>query len=281
MYSHKSEYLEGLEYNLVLPESLSKLQQTQIISTLDKYRELIPSEEDEQVDGLASVIENNKKKMIMITTHAAYLLSFEDYSIVERRVMLEDIFGLIISRKKDGFVIGVKVNYTENIIIKSEFVEDIVKALQQLNFEAFNVFFPWVTHENSSDFTKFLHSKEFIAKDLQSQENLAVLKAIVQKGNVGETKILVEKCSSSSENKEKDTNFVLTDEAVYSLDLFFNFVFCFSLKKIDKIVFNKKEEYAVIYEQDGVHIFRISLEVCEKIKEEARKVENKIKITDE
>ena len=281
VFSNRSEMHEGLEYNLTAPTDLSKIQQNQIISALDKYHSLLKDEEEEQVDGLAPIIEKNKKFMVMLTTIAIYIVNADNLSIVEKRIRIEDFQILVISKLRDSFLIGVKIDYLENILIKSEFVEDLLKGIQQIYFEGFGNYLPWINKGSYSDLGKLIKNKNLIGEFDDTEMNSAFIKIATENGNIGEIKVLMENCSDSAEKKNKNVFFLMTDNAVYTLDDNYTLKNKFLLNKIEKVSINKKNQYLVIYEEGGVHMFTLPIKYSESIKQYASKIGNKIKVTEE
>jgi hypothetical protein len=277
VFSRKSEIEEGLDCNLIFLDSLSKLQQTQIKAALNEYKSLIPEYEQEQVEGLLNLTDQ-KNKTMMLTTHAIYILNSEDYSIVNKRVIIADIFVLVISKLKDAVLIGTTTEHSENILIVSDKVQDALKAIQQIYYEAVEEYLPWVTEPTSDGFSQKLTEKNL---SQGVNKNLWAYKVIVEYGDIGETIILVNKCSGTANPTERNLYFIMTDESIYTLDVSYKYKTKFSLTSIEKITINKKNEYIVIYEDAGVHIFTLPLSYTDIIKQECMKLGNKINIIDD
>lgn len=281
LVSVQSDMPSVLDYNLIMAEDLSKLQQNQILSALDSFSSLLLDDETESVDGLAGVIDKNKKMMLMLTTQAIYFLNADDLSLVERRVRIEHCVFLVISQKKDSFLIVVSGNSSENLLIRSDSVVDLLKAIQQLSLETRDKYLPWVTHENSSTFPKLILDKTLIQDLDNSDEHYGMIIAVVEHGNIGEVKIAIERCSDTFDGKEKNIIFVMTNEAIYTLDKKCMFKNRFLISLVEKISISQKEKYLVLYEEGGVHVFAIDISYAEKIQTASRKVGNMFKIVDD
>ena len=137
----RSVVKESLEYTLIMPEDLTKPQQNQILMILDKYKSLIQEDDQEEVDGFLYVEENKKKLMIMITTHAIYVLKPEDFSLIVRRVKLEDIFLIVLTKSKNELLFVIRGS-KEDFLISSDNMENLLKSIQQVSYEAFNQYLP-------------------------------------------------------------------------------------------------------------------------------------------
>ena len=73
-----------------------------------------------------------------------------------------------------------------------------------------------------------------------------------------------------------NVHFILTDQAVYSLDSRYGFKNRISLRNIEKITTNRKDKYLNIYENNGVYEFSMPLEIKNRIEEAALKIGNDI-----
>ena len=281
MLSYQSEIPDVLDYNLILAEDLTKLQRNQILSALDSFSSLLVADEEETVDGLAPVVDKNRKYMLMLTTQAVYLLNPEDLSLVERRVRIEHFLVLVISKKKDAFLIGVNATSSENLLVRSEKTVDLLKAIQQLCHESMGKYLPWLTQEDSSELYKLITDKNLIQRVENSEDYWAMIKVIVEHGKIGETKVFMERCSDSANGKEKNIIFLMTEEAIYTLDKHCKFRGKVFLTKIEKMIVNRKSELVVVYEEQGVHVFSVPITYSETIQQYSWKLGNKFQITNE
>ena len=278
--SNRTEARETLEYSLLMPEDLSKLQQTQILSVLDNYKSNLSAGDQEEVDGFVYVEESKKQHMMMISTHAVYLLKPEDISKVEKRVQLENIPLLVISKTKDTILFVVK-NSSEDFVVCCENFENLLKSLQQVSFEAFGQYIPWITAQNAVETFALLRKVNVNTTDLLNDEHLAIVKAIVEHGCIGETKLLVESCRNCGESKLMNVYFVMTDQAIYTLDSSYGFKHRIDLRSIEKLSINQKSGYLVIYESLGIHEYSLPLTISKSIQESARKLGKNIQIIED
>lgn len=251
----------------------------QIIGALDSFKSSIPEDEQESVDSLAQIMQQGQAKMMMITTHSIFIVDLENFSRVERRIQLEDLDVIVLNKKKDQCLIIVQQEYLENLIFSSDKLDDILLAVQQVNYEAFEQYLPWSLLESDADLKKSGANKKTWPRELKSYENLNVFKVIVENGKIGELKIAFEQ--SSCDSNHKVVFFMLTDLAVYSLDKEYRLVSRIELKSIDKVVENKKNKILVLYYDGGVATFNKILHVKKKIEQESEKLGKKIKFVKE
>ena len=269
----------GLVYDLLLPKDFSKPQQLQIIAALDSFKSTVPEDEQESVDSLAQVTENGRSKMMMITTHSIFILDPENFSQVDRRVQLEDLDVFVLTKKQDQCLLIVQQEYLENLLFASNKLDDILLAVQQVNYEAFEQYLPWSVLESDGDLKKLALSKKTWPRELKSYQNLSVFKVIVENGKIGELKIAFEQSSCDSDSRV--VFFMLTDLAVYSLDKDYRLVARIQLRSIDKVVENKKNKILVVYYDGGVATFNRVLHVKKKIQQESEKLGKKVKFVKE
>lgn len=263
--SNRTEIDQNLEYSLIMPEDLSKIQQTQVLSVLDNYKSLLSPDDQEQVDGFVYVTESQKNYLMMVSTHAIYLLNPDNVSLVESRTKLEDISLIVISKNYDVLLFVVK-NSSEDFVVQCENMEGLVKSLQQVTVEAFGQYLPWITVEKAEDVHGMVNTVKVEGNLLLKDEHLAIVKAIVENGNIGETVMVKEMCTNSGESKLMNVNFVLTDQAIYILDSSYGFKKRISLLDIEKLAINK-DSYLVIYEILGIHEFSLPQHFSDSIKQ--------------
>jgi hypothetical protein len=275
--SYKSEEATELDYNLILTEDLTKDQKLQITSVLDRYKYLITENEQEIVDGLINVSKRGENLMMMITTHAIYLLDSKDYCTVINRVRLEDLILIVLSKTKDTLLFVVK-NLKDNFYVNCEDIENLLKGLQQVSYDAFQQYLPWITVNTSEEVYKMQSSMPIETETLLSDEHIAIIKSIVEHGNIGETKLLTEYCPNNGKSKIMNLHFIMTDQAIYTLDSSYGFKNRFMLAEIEKIIVDKENNYVIIYEPDGAHEFSLPLKVTAKIKKAASQCGKRILI---
>jgi hypothetical protein len=277
--TYESELSECLKYDLLIPKNLSRAQQLQILSALDQYKEALPEDEQENVDGLAEIIEKGKSKFLMITTHALYVLSSDNFSLVERRILLEDLELVVINKKKDQSLLLVRQDYLENLVFASGKIVDVILSVQQVNFEAFEEYLPWAVYDNPNDLDKLSEQKNMWPKELKSNENLRIFKVIIENGEFPETKVVFEKTSSDTDPLVGF--FMMTDLAIYTLGKDYSFLNRVDLMTIDKLIENKKNKMLVIYHDAGVNTFISLSNISQKIQKEAEKLSKTVKIVKE
>ncbi|OMJ96347.1 hypothetical protein SteCoe_86 [Stentor coeruleus] len=276
-FSHRSEINEGLNYTLINPEDLSKPQQKKILECLDRFNYSLGTGEIEEVDGFAYIEENKKNHMMMITTHAIYLLKPEDLSLVSKRVILEDVTILVISKNKDTLLIANRVNKAD-FCISCDNIDNIVKSIQQVSNEAFGQYVPWIVCEKGSDVLSMLYNVNIDEKKLFNEQHLAILKIIVEHGDIGENEILVENTCSKRDGQMINGIFVVTESAIYHVDTSYAFVKRIDLKNIDKIVYTNRENCMAIYEDLDISEYNLKIGVCEKVRQAASECRKMIKV---
>ena len=275
----RSVVKESLEYTLIMPEDLTKPQQNQILMILDKYKSLIQEDDQEEVDGFLYVEENKKKLMIMITTHAIYVLKPEDFSLIVRRVKLEDIFLIVLTKSKNELLFVIRGS-KEDFLISSDNMENLLKSIQQVSYEAFNQYLPWINAENSAELEKMKNNVVLDNRSMFSDENLAIIKLIVENGCIGEIKIINESFIDNKDTRALNAHFILTDQAIYLADSSYGFKKRISLANIEKISINSKDKFVIIFDNTGIHEFSIPLDISNQIKETAWILEKNIIIND-
>ena len=273
VFSNRSETVFGLNYNLIMPEELTKAQQNQILSVLDNYKNFLKENDQEVVDGFVYVFQDDQKMIMMITTHAFYLLSIDNFMNVIKRTTLEDIILIVLSKNKEILLFVLKT--LKDFCLTCEYTTDLVKALQQVTFEAFNQYIPWITKETDEEVRKLQNNLKIEDKAILSDENLAITKAIIENGEIGETRLVLESCMNSGASKMMNIYFLLTDLAVYTLDSSYSFLTRFLLRNIEKIEISYKDENVLIHEIENIHEFSLPVSLTEKIKEAAWKLGNK------
>lgn len=276
-FSHRSEINEGLNYTLINPEDLTKPQQKKILECLDRFKYSLGTDEIEEVDGFAYIEENKKNYMMMITTHALYLLKPEDLSLASKRVILEDVAILVISKNKDTLLVANRVSKAD-FCVACDNVENIVKSIQQVSNEAFGQYVPWIVCDNGSDVLSMLYNVNIDEKKFFNEQHLAILKVIVEHGDVGESEILVENTSYCKDDQMINGIFVVTESGVYEVNTSYMFVKRIYLKDIDKIVYSNSGSCMAIYEDLDIHEYNLRIGVCEKIRQAASECGKIIKV---
>ena len=102
-----------------------------------------------------------------------------------------------------------------------------------------------------------------------------LLVPIIENGEIGETRLVLESCMNSGASKMMNIYFLLTDLAVYTLDSSYSFLTRFLLRNIEKIEISYKDENVLIHEIENIHEFSLPVSLTEKIKEAAWKLGNK------
>lgn len=261
IFSNRSEAHNTLKYSIITPEDLSPDQQKQVIKALDKYKDLLAPDEQEMVDGFFHV-QTDSSYLMMITTYALYLLNPVDLSDVNMRVELEQISYIILTKTKE-FVGFVEKSVKNLIKIKSEDIEDLVKSVQQVNFEAFNQYLPWVVVEAIDK----VRDQDVDKKTLMAERNLSICKVIVEHGNIGESVKIIEKCNNSGQNRIMTVFLVLTEECLYMLDSSLGFLDLILFRDVQEVAYKEKENLLEVKGKGKNFGFVVDAEMARKVKE--------------
>ena len=117
-------------------------------------------------------------------------------------------------------------------------------------------------------------------RSMFSDENLAIIKLIVENGCIGEIKIINESFIDNKDTRALNAHFILTDQAIYLADSSYGFKKRISLANIEKISINSKDKFVIIFDNTGIHEFSIPLDISNQIKETAWILEKNIIIND-
>ncbi|OMJ76412.1 hypothetical protein SteCoe_24245 [Stentor coeruleus] len=262
--SNRSELNTGLDYSIIQAESLSKSQQNQISSLLDRYADMVSEDDEEIVDGLGNIIILNDKKTILITTQALYILNPDDYSIVDKRIILEELTLLIFNKNKNQILIELKSEYLQNLIFQCDILQDILRSIQQVNFEAFAQYIPWIYDNKIEELYDLINEKGISKENLYTKDKLNVFKAIAENGNIGENVLIVQKAKDKIEDYAEEIVILISEIAVYILDGGYGFKKRVLFASVEKIVVNKKDKFFVFYCVEGVYVFCMGEEGFER-----------------
>lgn len=262
--SNRSELDTGLEYSIIQAESLTKSQQNQISSLLDRYTDMVSDDDEEIVDGLGNITILNDKKIILITTQALYILNPDDYSLVDKRVVLEELTLLVFNKNKEQVFIELKSDYLQNLIFQCDILQDILRSIQQVNYEAFAQYIPWIFDSKIEDLYDLINDKNISKENFYTKDRMNVFKAIVENGNVGENPLVVQKAKDKIGDDGNEVVILITDNAVYTLDREYEFKKRVLFASVEKIDVNKKDRFLVFYCIEGVYVFCIGDEGFER-----------------
>ncbi|CAG9316040.1 unnamed protein product [Blepharisma stoltei] len=283
--NYKSDLYETqgflIDYDLEEATNYTKSDQRKIIQILDNYQEELEDGDIEELDGLIEDANMNGVLItMMFTTHAIYILNSEEWSSVTRRVPFESIKAMSLAAKGLSvlFHIEPEDGKYNDILISSERYNDIIKATEQLYYECTGDYVQWNVAESKNDLFTFLNkpiNKEFTSED----KNLT--KVFVRYGEIGEKKLKLQLCSTSSESFEFDKYFLLTNKGIYILKKDFGMIDKVFLENIRKIGKDSVQRSIIVYDVDKSFYFKLPLVIADDIQEAALAVGNsKIKELD-
>jgi hypothetical protein len=259
-FSQRSSPENGLDYSLITAEDLSRSQQQEILKVLDTFKFLLDPDEQEMVDGLLKVT-SIEEYFLMITTHALYLLDLLDLSQVFKRFKLEDLSYLVLTKTmKSVYLIGNSIKTVFSL--STHDMKNLILSIQQVSFEAFAQYLPWVVVDDFGRLDEYLVKVEL---NLLSEENLAVTKVFVEHGDIGEVALVVQKCSESGKNRMMNLVLLVSNRAVYMLNSSFQFVEKILLAAQVNVRFNGRNSVLTVSGHGQSFDFVVELELAEKV----------------
>lgn len=257
--SNRSDAYKTLTYTIISAEDLTISQQKQVINVLDQYKHLIEPDEQEMVDGFLHV-QVESSYLMMITTHAIYLLNPVNLVDVNKRVQLEDISFILLTNNKE-FVGFVENSVKGCLKVVCQDFDSLVFAVQQVCFEAFNQYLPWVVVD---DIQK-IKDQDIDKKVIMGDRNLAIFKVFVEHGRIGEVAKIIEKCNNSGENRMMTVHLVVSNENIYMLDSSLDFMDMIPFTSIKNSVYKDKECLLEIKGQGKTFSFIIDSGTAKKV----------------
>ena len=147
----------------------------------------------------------------MLSTQAVYVIDFNNFSSVIRRVLLENIEILLFTKSKDSMLIKIKKDSFGDIFFTSSKIDDIIKSLQQLKNEKTMNYIPWVVVNKISELLKVMNKTHTIQPVIH---DFNLIKIVVEYGTIGESLIIIKKCEVNSLSHY----LFITDLSIYLLD---------------------------------------------------------------
>ena len=234
--SNKSSVIKTLDYSLIDAEDLSITEQKQVLQVLDQYKSFLDPQDQEMVDGFIQ-LSNPLPSMIMITTHALYHLNQSNFSQVHFRFPLEDLSLIILTWTLTSIFLLDKTLKSGKKIETND-LENLVKSIQQVSFEAFGNYVPWLVFENFDSIEFQIDKIRF--KEILSDDSLAVYRVIVEHGEYFEVPVMVEKCMESGRNRMMNLIMVLTSISVFMQGSTFEYIEKVDINKISKVSYTSK-----------------------------------------
>ncbi|CAG9328861.1 unnamed protein product [Blepharisma stoltei] len=280
-----SEYSQDsiIEYDLNSVSELSSVQQNMIYEILEKYKENYGENLEELADGITEVTEYTQDSSVirtmMLTTFAIYLFEQDDFSKVTRRIQIDTILFFWIAEGRLSVLFQVEQgnNNEGNLIISSPKMEDILRAIEDLSFESTKQFIPWYT-EGALSLLRLKRNKvspEEIFSRFYNQENMLIAEILIKHGKIGENVLYFEPCYRYPESSDFfDTYFLMTDLALYSLNIDHKFKVRVALNKITKIGIDRKYEAVIIIAGKSACMWMLPIYYSEYIKKAVQKQGN-------
>ena len=244
--------VEELEYELCESDSLNAEDQNKIVQVLDSFKTEIPTGEQEFFEGFTKVKvkiseEVINERIFFVSNFAIYLLKSTDLSFVYRRIHLENIQVVLLDNSLKSIIFHMVNNeILGDLWITSKDIEDIHNCIQTMFRFLTHRYIPVHTYPTSLLPSKYNNLPMTFIQSLMEESNLRATNIIIQEGKIGEIIIFNLKTKSSIKGDFLDCIIVLTNLALYSLNLDYGFISRLDLKLINQIQVNEKIDKILI-----------------------------------
>ena len=226
--------------------------QNKIIQVLDSFKTEIPTGEQEFFEAYSKVNvkvseEVSNERILFVSNFAIYLLKSSDLSFVCRRIHLENIqLALLDSSLKSMIFHMVNNEILGDLWISSKDVENIHNCIQTMFRFLTHRYIPVYSYSSEAISSKFNNLPMTFIQGLMEESNLRANNVVVQEGKIGEMILFNKKTKASVKGDFLDCIAVLTNSALYCLNLDYGFINRVDLKLIKQVQINERVDKILI-----------------------------------
>lgn len=223
--------LEGLYYSLDDMSKLTKEQQRIVLGFFRQYEEEGSHGSDEQLDGVVAVQQKTQSGQIdavlLLSTHAVYILDPSVFHIVQRRIRLDNILLLGLNRSRTDLILHISSSdLMGDIWLCCKDINNLLKAFQVLSRNLTSSYIPAYTVNTTEELSN--HYNSMLTTHIYSYrapEILSITSVLCKEGLIGENILLYQKSTRITRSRGfEECIAVLTDYSLYSLRLDYEFI---------------------------------------------------------
>ncbi|CAG9333060.1 unnamed protein product [Blepharisma stoltei] len=253
------ESSEELEYFLEQAKSLPQADRKKILTLLNIYKSEIPEDQEEVFDGFADIVlhesSNYTKEMrLLLTSHAIYIVSSKDISSLNRRINLLNI-SLISTEKSltNAIFHLVKSELQGDLWISCSNLIEVIKGVESVYQHLMRRYVPILKNPSLGNLkSKFNSMSQMTIQSNLADEMIKFSNAIIGDGRIGENIVFHRKTRRLTNRRaELDCIALLTDMALYCLNVEYKIESRLELKDIKEVTLSESMDQVIIQRANG------------------------------